>query len=225
MKSYSCKSHDAMECIVDHETSSPPSSMPKPSLRLLRVITGLLEVGGMRLLKSSLRRVEVPGVLLATGVRAHGPCAGLGVTLIKSEKQKLVPGVVGPNPRKPLPVVPGVICEDGSGVDLQGGVEGGWMMVLASAGPFAGEGEVARYIKRSAPSSPVLGVRDQETLLNFLIRRSGGGVVGGDEVIRVEALMLKLATGMSASSSSLNSGDGGSSAIVEPSEMKDRCEG
>lgn len=50
-------------------------------------------------------------------------------------------------------------------------------------------------------------------------------MVGGDEVIRVEALRLKLVTGRSASSSSLNSGDGGSSAMVEPSEMKDRCEG
>lgn len=63
----------------------------------------------MRLLKSSRRRVEAPGVRLATGVRDHGPCAGLGVTLMKSEKQKFVPGVVGPKPGKPLPAVPGVI--------------------------------------------------------------------------------------------------------------------
>lgn len=41
--------------------------------------------------------------------------------------------------------------------------------------------------------------------------------------MRVEALMLKLWTGRSASSSSLNSGDGGSSGIVEPSEMKESC--
>ena len=41
--------------------------------------------------------------------------------------------------------------------------------------------------------------------------------------MRVEVLMLKLCTGRSASSSSLNSGDGGSSGIVEPSEMKESC--
>ena len=95
-------------------------------------------------------------------------------------------------------------------------------MVLA-AWPFAGDGDVARYISRSTPSSPVFGVRDHETLFVFLIRRSGGGVCGGEEVMRVEALMVKLWTGRSASSSSLNSGDGGSSGIVEPSEMKDNC--
>jgi hypothetical protein len=48
-------------------------------------------------------------------------------------------------------------------------------------------------------------------------------VCGGEEVIRVEELRVKLVTGMSASSSSLNSGDGGSSGIVEPSEMKESC--
>ena len=54
------------------------------------------------------------------------------------------------------------------------------------------------------------------------MRRSGGGVCGGDDVMRVLALRLKLWTGRSASSSSLNSGDGGSSGMVEPpSEMKE----
>lgn len=42
--------------------------------------------------------------------------------------------------------------------------------------------------------------------------------------MRVEALMLKLVMGRSVSSSSLNSGDGGSSAMVDPSEMKDSCD-
>ena len=56
------------------------------------------------------------------------------------------------------------------------------------------------------------------------IRRSGGGVCGGEEVMRVEVLTLKLVTGRSASSSSLNSGDGGSSAMVSASEMKESCE-
>ena len=42
--------------------------------------------------------------------------------------------------------------------------------------------------------------------------------------MRVEVCMLKLVTGKSVSSSSLNSGDGGSSGKVDPSEMKDSCE-
>ena len=46
---------------------------------------------------------------------------------------------------------------------------------------------------------------------------------GGEEVMRVDELRVKLLTGMSASSSSLNSGDGASSGIVEPSEMKESC--
>lgn len=78
-------------------------------------------------------------------------------------------------------------------------------------------------MSRSAPSSPVFGVRDHETLSVLRMRRSGGGVCGGDEVMRVEELRLKLCTGRSASSSSLNSGDGGSSGIVDPSEINDSC--
>ena len=86
--------------------------MPRPSARLLRVMIGLLEVGGMRLLKSSRRRAEALGVLPATGVL---PAIGVrfceinGLSLIKSLKQKFVPGVVGPKPKKPLPAVTGVI--------------------------------------------------------------------------------------------------------------------
>ena len=202
--------------------------MPSPSL-LVRRSSGL-DVGGMRLSKLSLRLAPpVAGVLPATGVRVNAPCAGLGVTLTKSAKLKLVPGVLGPKPIQFDPFMPGVICDDGSGVDLHGGVEGGWMLVLPT--PFiAGEGEVARWSSISAFSaSPSFGVRDQATLCAFLIRRSGGGVCGGEEVMRVEELRLKLWRGRSASSSSLISGDGGSSAIVEPSEMKDSevmlCEG
>lgn len=203
--------------------------MPSPSLLPLplplRVKTELL-VGGMSVSKFSflLASRAAAGVLPATGVRDQGPCAGLGVTLTKSAKLKLVPGVFGPKPRKPAPLVPGVMCDDGRGVDLQGGVEGGgWTTVLAREF-LAGDGEVARYMSRSTPSSPVLGVRDQETLCALRMRRSGGGVCGGDEVMRVEALMLKEWTGMSASSSSLWAGDGGLSGTVEPSEMKERCE-
>ena len=47
--------------------------------------------------------------------------------------------------------------------------------------------------------------------------------------MRVEVLAWKLWTGRSVSSSSLNSGDGGSSGTVEPSDMNDKavmlCEG
>lgn len=45
---------------------------------------------------------------------------------------------------------------------------------------------------------------------------------GGDEAIRECGLKRKLCTGRSASSSSLNSGDGGSSGTVVVSEMKER---
>lgn len=53
-----------------------------------------LDVGGMSVSKLSLRRaVAVLGVLPARGVRVHGACAGLGVTLTKSAKLKFVLGV------------------------------------------------------------------------------------------------------------------------------------
>lgn len=52
-------------------------------------------------------------------------------------------------------------------------------------------------------------------------RCCGGGVRGGEDVMRVEALMLKLVMGRSVSSSSLDCGDGGSSLCTEPSVMKD----
>lgn len=87
----------------------------------------------MRLSKLSLRLAPVAGVLPATGVRVKAPCAGLGVTLTKSAKLKLVPGVLGPKPIQFEPFIPGVMCDDGSGVDLHGGVEGAWMTVLLSA--------------------------------------------------------------------------------------------
>lgn len=122
---------------------------------MLRVIFGDDEVGGASESKLSRRRVAV------AGVRFQAACAGDGVMLTKSEKSKLFPGVVGANPQA-APFVEGVICDDGSGVDLQGGVVGAWTMVLA---PLfcAGDGEAARYMSRSAPSSPFFGVRDHET--------------------------------------------------------------
>ena len=82
-------------------------------------MTGLL-VGGTSASKLSFRLASraAAGVLPAIGVLVQCPCAGLGVTLTKSAKLKFVPGVFGPKPRKPFPLVPGVICDEGSGVDL-----------------------------------------------------------------------------------------------------------
>lgn len=84
--------------------------MPSPSLRPLRVSTGL-EVGGISVSKLSFLRASfaAAGVRPAIGVRVQLPWAGLGVTFTKSAKLKFVPGVVGPKLRKPIPVVPGVI--------------------------------------------------------------------------------------------------------------------
>lgn len=98
----------------------------------------------MRLSKFNFRRAPpVAGVLPASGVRLNAPCAGLGVTLTKSAKLKLVPGVLGPKPIQFEPFIPGVMWDEGRGVDLQGGVEGAWTVVFAA--PFmAGDGEVAR---------------------------------------------------------------------------------
>lgn len=200
--------------------------MPSPLLRLVRFMVGLA-TGGTSLSKSSRRLAEAPGVRPATGVRAQCPCPGLGVTLTKSAKLK-VPGVFGAKARKPLPVVPGVIWEEGRGVDLCGGVEGALITVWRRLEALtAGDGEVARYMSKSAPSSSTFGVFDQDTFsnwLNLFMPRLGGGVRGGEDAMRAEALTLKLLMGRSASSSSLNSGEGGSSAIVDVSEMRDRCE-
>ena len=63
---------------------------------------------------------------------------------MKSVKLKFVPGVFGPKPRKPAPFMPGVMCDDGNGVDLHGGVEGGCTIVLVAARPFSADGDVAR---------------------------------------------------------------------------------
>lgn len=66
-----------------------------------------------------------------------------------------MPGVVAPKPRKPVPPPPGVdIIDEGSGVLFGGGVEGGFA-VRGVRVPFgwAGDGEAARNISRSAPES------------------------------------------------------------------------
>lgn len=82
---------------------------------------------------------------------------------------------------------PGVfIIDDGSGEFLGGGVDGG--CILAREVLTAGDGEVARYKSKSAPSSPDLPV------FSFCIRfmlarfRIGGGVLGGEERILKECV-------------------------------------
>lgn len=141
-------------------------ALPSP-----RAMSGLALVGGMSESKLSLLLASraALGVLAVPGVLAQLPCAGLGVTLQKSAKLKFCEGVWNPKPNTPL-VPPGVdIMDEGSGVVLEGGVEGAMMRIFAV--PLAGVGEVARYMSRSAPSSPVRGVRDHgmcEGLVMFL---------------------------------------------------------
>ena len=135
------------------ETSSPPSSMPRPSI--LTILPSLL--GGASVSKFSLRRDSraVTGVLPAIGVRFHDwlTCAGLGDMLRKSAKFRLALGVCRPKPKLSPP--PGVdMCEDGRGVDLDGGVEGGSMCGFESPGR-AGDGEVAKCMSRPTSSSPL----------------------------------------------------------------------
>lgn len=144
-----------------------------------------LAVGGKSASKLSLRLAELAtrGVLDVAGVFCQCPCAGLGVTLQKSEKLKLFEGVLGIKPKRPEP--PGVdIMEDGRGVCLDGGVDGTCTIVFLPA--LAGVGDAARNMSKSAPSSPFRGVRDQETFAALVLltsRRCDGGVLGGDDCI------------------------------------------
>lgn len=104
------------------------------------------------------------GVPLPATTEPKAPWAGDGVMLTKSAKLNPVWGVCGAPP-------PGVfITEDGRAKD-GGGVVGGRIFVLDIAP--AGEGDVAKYIKRSTPSSPPCLVP------SFATRR--GGVRGGLE--------------------------------------------
>ncbi|KAI4120509.1 MAG: hypothetical protein LQ347_007083, partial [Umbilicaria vellea] len=132
-----------------HDTSSPPSSIPRPvplpsDPRPTLLVLGL-PLGGTKV--SKLRRFRASfaasGVLGRPGVRLpNAPCAGLGVTLTKSAKLNCWPGVLKPamNP----PPVPGVvIMDEGSARWLEGGVEGGKIRAWLLLG-LAGEGEVAR---------------------------------------------------------------------------------
>jgi hypothetical protein len=93
-----------------------------------------------------------------------------------------MPGVLVPKPRKPALPPPGVdIIDDGRGVDLGGGVEGGWMVrgVRLMFGT-AGEGEAARNRSRSAPESSPL--RLVLPFANGLLRRRAERAISGEGV-------------------------------------------
>jgi len=146
-----------------------------------------------------------------------------------SAKLRFADGVLRPNPGNGAPPPPGVdIIDDGRGVAFSGGVEGANTRVLDEPG-FAGEGEVARYIKRLASSSPVWPSRAEG--LKALLRRradratAGGGVrgarSGGEERIWELPIWNEL-IGKSSSSSSESNGEGWLSGMVSVSETKDK---
>ena len=133
------------------------------------------------------------GVCKVRGVFEKPFCAGLGVIWTKSEKSKLFEGVLGPPKVASRPWICWgvVITEEGRARFLGGGVEGG--CIRAREVGFAGDGEVARYNSKSAPSFtdfPFLSSRRAPFRL-----RPGGGVRGED-------LMLNEWAGKVSSSSS-----------------------
>lgn len=145
-----------------------------------------------------------------------------------SAKLRLADGVAIPKPAKGAPPPPGVdIMDDGRGVDFGGGVEGARMRGLAVPA-CAGEGEVARYIRRLASSCPV-GPSRAAVVKPFWRRRAeratpGGGVRGarGGDGRMCEPLNWKEVIGKSSSSSSERRGDRDSSGMVELSDTKDK---
>ncbi|KAG9967169.1 hypothetical protein KCU61_g610, partial [Aureobasidium melanogenum] len=115
-------------------SSRRPAPSSKLLLPLVCLATSGLEPGCNRSSKLSFRcgsRAD-RGLLLD----AQLTWAGLGVTLQKSAKLKLLEGVLSANPKRPL-LPPGVcIIDDGRGVVLDGGVDGA--MTRALLRPFAG---------------------------------------------------------------------------------------
>ena len=143
-------------CVLLQDASSPPRSVLRPST--FAFIRGPSRVGGTRLSRFMRRLVSrtAAGVLLA-GVRFHDvpncACAGLGVMLRNSAKFRLF-GVVGTKPPNACPLPPGVDnIEDGSGVVLEGGVDGACMGCLKEP-TRTGVGDVAKYMSRFASFSP-----------------------------------------------------------------------
>lgn len=155
-----------------------------------------LELGCRKLSKFRCRRETVCGVLIVPGVLGHGRWPGLGVILTKSEKSKFCDGVCGaPNTDSSPEPPPGVvIIDEGRAIFLGGGVDGGCMRALEAG--FAGDGEVARKRRRSAPSSPDLPFLSLPLRPRLPRLRAGGGVRGGEEC------MLKEWVGRASSSSS-----------------------
>lgn len=135
------------------------------------------------------------GVWTVRGVLGQAFCAGLGVICTKSEKSNACDGVCGLPYDDRSPPPPGVvIMEEGSARDFWGGVEGG--CIRARDTGLAGDGEVARYSRRSAPSSPDLPFFSLFRRPALERLRIGGGVRGGDD------RMLKECAGSVFSSSS-----------------------
>jgi hypothetical protein len=143
------------------EMRSPPSCMPSPvcCFGLLPSSMPGLELVARKLSKFKFRRATVCGVLMVpgvfiAGVLGHARCPGLGVIFTKSEKSKFCEGVCGaPKTESNPPPAPGVvIIEEGKAIVFGGGVDGGCMRAREVG--FAGDGDVARNKRRSAPSSP-----------------------------------------------------------------------
>jgi hypothetical protein len=73
------------------------------------------------------------------------------------------------------------IMDEGNAMFFGGGVEGGCMRRLAAG--FAGDGDVARYRRRSAPSSAVLFGLTVRSFVKRLLA-AGGGVRGEDRTLK-----------------------------------------
>lgn len=121
--------------------------------------------------------------------------------LTKSAKSNAWDGVFGPpNPaiRPPPPGV--VIIDEGKAMLRGGGVDGGYMRLLPVG--LAGEGEVARYNNRSAPSWPDFPLFLKLLLCPEVARpRPEGGVRGGEEPICMEVILKECMGSISSSSS------------------------
>lgn len=122
------------------------------------------------------------------------------------------------------PFVPPGVCimDEGSGVDFGGGVDGAVTRL-----PGCGEGDAARYMRRSAPS--FLGSKGLERRRADLGRGEGvrGMIRGGEDWMRVGPVepepewTWKERVGRSLSSDS-EAAERSSAGIVEVSEAKER---
>ena len=108
-------------------------------------------------------------------------------------------GPPNPDMRPPPPGV--VIIDEGRAMFRGGGVDGGYMRLLPVG--LAGDGEVARYSNRSAPSWPDLPLLFLKVLLGPEVARPRpeGGVRGGEEPMFMEVILKECIGSMSSSSS------------------------